>query len=228
VVGELSLTEVARGFARDRTTVSHACHLIEDRRDDPDFDARLVAWPQMVALDDGRWRLYYHARNAAGEYWVGVAESPDGLRWHKRGPIFGPGPAGRFDDLGVATRHVVRLAGRWVMFYEGVRDIGRGFVVARQLGVAVSDDGLDWRRVDGADDGGSILAQVPEGSGRWDYRLGCPWVVPMADGGLRLYYIGSNQRPPEKESGELGSVHQIGLAVSDGDITRWRRWDDGS
>lgn len=34
-----SLTEVGRVFGRDRTTVSHACALIEDGRDDAAFDA---------------------------------------------------------------------------------------------------------------------------------------------------------------------------------------------
>ncbi len=38
---ELSLSRVAMAFGRDRTTVSHACHLVEDRRDDPKFDALL-------------------------------------------------------------------------------------------------------------------------------------------------------------------------------------------
>jgi len=33
-----SLTEVGALFDRDRTTVAHACGVIEDRRDDPDFD----------------------------------------------------------------------------------------------------------------------------------------------------------------------------------------------
>jgi chromosomal replication initiation ATPase DnaA len=37
----VSLTEVGRLFERDRTTVAHACGLIEDKRDDPDFDYRL-------------------------------------------------------------------------------------------------------------------------------------------------------------------------------------------
>jgi chromosomal replication initiation ATPase DnaA len=41
VVCGLSLTEVGRIFARDRTTVAHACELIEDRRDEPELDARL-------------------------------------------------------------------------------------------------------------------------------------------------------------------------------------------
>ena len=38
----LSLTEVGRRFERDRTTVAHACRVVEDRRDDPRID-RVVA-----------------------------------------------------------------------------------------------------------------------------------------------------------------------------------------
>jgi chromosomal replication initiation ATPase DnaA len=34
----LNMREVATGFCRDRSTVVHACHLIEDLRDDADFD----------------------------------------------------------------------------------------------------------------------------------------------------------------------------------------------
>lgn len=33
--------EIGRAFGRDRTTVTHACHVIEDRRDDQGFDALL-------------------------------------------------------------------------------------------------------------------------------------------------------------------------------------------
>jgi len=35
---EMSLARVAIAFGRDRSTVAHACHLIEDRRDEPHFD----------------------------------------------------------------------------------------------------------------------------------------------------------------------------------------------
>jgi chromosomal replication initiation ATPase DnaA len=37
----LSLTEVGEVFARDRTTVAHACNRVEDQRDDPAFDRAL-------------------------------------------------------------------------------------------------------------------------------------------------------------------------------------------
>jgi chromosomal replication initiation ATPase DnaA len=38
---ELSLSRTAAAFGRDRSTAAHACHRIEDRRDDAAFDARL-------------------------------------------------------------------------------------------------------------------------------------------------------------------------------------------
>jgi len=41
VVGGMSLRDVARELERDRTTVGHACHMIEDKRDDEIFDKQL-------------------------------------------------------------------------------------------------------------------------------------------------------------------------------------------
>lgn len=37
----ISLTSIGAAFGRDRTTVSYACNLIEDLRDDTQFDAEL-------------------------------------------------------------------------------------------------------------------------------------------------------------------------------------------
>lgn len=34
----LTMTDVGKGFCRDRTTVMHACHQIEDLRDNDEFD----------------------------------------------------------------------------------------------------------------------------------------------------------------------------------------------
>jgi hypothetical protein len=41
VVCRLSLSEIGAVFARDRSTVAHACGLVEDQRDDPILDAKL-------------------------------------------------------------------------------------------------------------------------------------------------------------------------------------------
>jgi chromosomal replication initiation ATPase DnaA len=41
VAFELNLARVGVAFGRDRSTASYACQIVEDRRDDPDFDAWL-------------------------------------------------------------------------------------------------------------------------------------------------------------------------------------------
>jgi hypothetical protein len=43
VAFEMSLSRVAYAFERDRSTVAHACRVIEDKREDSDFDARVGA-----------------------------------------------------------------------------------------------------------------------------------------------------------------------------------------
>lgn len=48
VAFELSLARVAVAFGRDRSTVAHACHTIEDRRDDEAFDAWIGALEGML------------------------------------------------------------------------------------------------------------------------------------------------------------------------------------
>ncbi len=45
---ELTLTQVGMLFQRDRTTVAHACAVIEDRRDDPHFDRALELLERVV------------------------------------------------------------------------------------------------------------------------------------------------------------------------------------
>ncbi len=50
VVFGLSLTEVGRAFDRDRTTVAHACGVVEDRRDDPTFDCILENLERIVEV----------------------------------------------------------------------------------------------------------------------------------------------------------------------------------
>lgn len=47
VVLGLNLSEVARGFGRDRTTVFHACQRVEELRENAEHD-RLVAWLEVM------------------------------------------------------------------------------------------------------------------------------------------------------------------------------------
>lgn len=58
---QLTMGEVGKGFGRDRTTVVHACHLIEDLRDDADFDAVAARFEYLAT------RLFAHAIEKKGD-----------------------------------------------------------------------------------------------------------------------------------------------------------------
>lgn len=49
VVLRLNMSDIGKAFGRDRTTVVYACHLIEDLREDEDFD-RIITMTERVAL----------------------------------------------------------------------------------------------------------------------------------------------------------------------------------
>jgi len=49
----LSFEGIGRLFRRDRTTVAHACRVIEERREDVGFDGRLAALERKVARTEG-------------------------------------------------------------------------------------------------------------------------------------------------------------------------------
>jgi chromosomal replication initiation ATPase DnaA len=53
VVFGVSLAEIGEAFGRDRTTVSYACGLIEDLRDDPVFDAEMDRLESVLLSGEG-------------------------------------------------------------------------------------------------------------------------------------------------------------------------------
>lgn len=175
-------------------------------------------WPQLVKAGPADYRLYYHGLSMAEGFRVGVATSSDGFHFEDQGPVLGKGAEGSFDAWGCATRHVMQHQGSWLMFYEGVQQSGD-----RSIGLARSDDGLSWTKVPGPEPDGSVLAHSSEPDAWDNHGMGCPCVVALPDGGLRLYYIGSCPLDGRTHD-EMGLVHQIGLAISDGDPTRWTRW----
>ena len=53
----LAMRDVAAGFARDRTTVMHACHQVEDLRDDTEFDAIVSTFERIAQSAFTVWRM---------------------------------------------------------------------------------------------------------------------------------------------------------------------------
>lgn len=46
----IPMTEIGQAFGRDRTTVGHACHVVEDRRDDAGFDDFITGIERIVSV----------------------------------------------------------------------------------------------------------------------------------------------------------------------------------
>lgn len=56
VIGSMPMNEVGQAFGRDRTTVSYACQVIEDRRDEPCFNRTLDLLEGIIRR---LWRLSF-------------------------------------------------------------------------------------------------------------------------------------------------------------------------
>ncbi|WP_457301437.1 helix-turn-helix domain-containing protein [Phyllobacterium sp. P5_D12] len=55
----LTMSEVGRAFGRDRSTVNHACHLVEDMREDLEFDRIIQTIENIIRVayvESGRLR----------------------------------------------------------------------------------------------------------------------------------------------------------------------------
>jgi hypothetical protein len=169
-----------------------------------------VHFPRLASLADGTLRMYFGVSREDGGGGTYLAESGDGIRWERRGQVFGANPdAGAFDSLGAGGGKVIPWQGGWLMAYEGIAATGPGYHY--RIGLATSPDGLRWERLPGRGAGGAALDLGAPGS--WDeIAIGTPYLVAEADGSLKLYYVGFDKR----------IVPGIGLALCDGrDLTRW-------
>jgi len=185
------------------------------------WDSNFCSWPRALPLDpsrpDGEWLMTFHALmppgadSASAPRWaVGAAlsQAGHGLKGYTKldGPVLRGGPPGSFDEAGIGTRHVVHApeGDGLVMVYEGVGADGR-----HRLGLATSDDGRAWAKVEGVgpDSGGPIFEGAPPEEDAWDNgNVGTPWVVALPDGRWRLYYVGTSSK---------GRAVAIGAAEAD-------------
>lgn len=93
-------------------------------------------------LDEGvRYSMFFRGYDATGELRYGRAVSPDLVTWQRdTGFVFGPGPAGAWDEH-LDTARVFRKGAGYGMWYLGYDS---SFI--QQLGYAYSPDGITWTR----------------------------------------------------------------------------------
>ena len=100
----LLLTEIGLHFHRDRTTVSHACAMVEDKRDEFEFDVLLCQLESLLI----------EARNAMA---LSLGEIPQHAQPPKPAPASAPQPSSIRQDQPIEpernlTQHQVSLAQR--------------------------------------------------------------------------------------------------------------------
>lgn len=134
---------------------------------------------------------------AFGSGTIATATSSDGVRWQRvegpleRGAVFAPSLEQECFDAGhVATGDVIGDGAGWLMAYFAGNDempggaapihTAKGYLL--RIGLARSDDGVEWRRVTGSGKGGATI-DVAEG----DAYAAFPSLLSVRDRHL-LYY----------------------------------------
>jgi len=160
------------------------------------WDEHFLTSPNALRGSDGVWRLYYVGASFAidgGRAAVGLLTSTDGRSWepHPDNPVF-EGRPGEWDDnmLDPGVRFV---EGRYLMWYSAYR--GEVQVVPHAIGLAESEDGITWRRVDDA----PIIEHGAPGT--WnDWTVLDAEVFAEPDGSLVLTAYGKTYTPTYPES----------------------------
>lgn len=172
--------------------------------------AELAALASSVHVDeDGTWVLYFYTwnstTNANANQQIGraTADNPLGPWSVDPAPVLEKGAADSWNSAGVMSPTVVRQQDGegYLMYYDGLDDAG-----VRRIGVATSDDGINWQPSDD-----NPILDVTE-----DYEgdiVNQPRVVNTDDGYLMIYRT--------IERGDVSSI-ALAAATSDDGIT-WEK-----
>jgi predicted GH43/DUF377 family glycosyl hydrolase len=106
-----------------------------------DWDSTYATWAS-VTREDNSWLMHYSGKDKAGHLRIGLALSQDGLKWtkYKDNPILDIGVQGSWDATHVYCPIVWKEANSWKMIFTGCS------THAFQVGLAISDDGISWKK----------------------------------------------------------------------------------
>lgn len=105
--------------------------------------------PTVLPMEPRLWRIFFAARTDGNQSMVRAVDVDplDGMRViriHPE-PVLALGEPGAFDSAGVAPACAVAIDGRVLLYYTGMR-LGPEVPYQMAIGLAVSDDGLTFRR----------------------------------------------------------------------------------
>lgn len=129
------------------------------------FDASDVPYAGLTALvtsalveDDGTWVIYYYTLDNSASPWEGAigratAEDPNGPWIADPEPVLTAGSEGSWDSFHVAHPSVIRTEDGYVMYYTGRT------TDTVNIGMATSEDGIEWTRYDNPETTDTIYAE---------------------------------------------------------------------
>lgn len=162
---------------------------------DGTWDCAGVADPYVIEIN-GTLYLYYLGQDKFGIQRLGVAKSIDGKEWIKyaNNPIMDIGVKGAFDEKGLGEPSVIYQAPYFYMFYTG-RDRNE----QRNIGVAVSLDGVNWKKL-------NYNGIIEQKGNSWNSKVICDTTLLEAEGEeIIVWYGGGNiASPDENLNGRIG------------------------
>lgn len=144
---------------------------------DGSFDDVWVLDPDVI-YDGTEFKMYYSAHDGANFY-IGLATSPDGVRWMKSGlnPVLSP-TSGAWDAVAATSAEVTFDGTSYQMIYTGFD----GSTYA--IGVATSADGLHWTKH-------ALNPVLSKGAlGSWDSQHAISCAMAVHEGVYYLFYQG--------------------------------------
>jgi hypothetical protein len=172
------------------------------------WDSSGVADPYVVVEKD-RWYLYYLGMNESAIQRLGVAVSEDGINWTKSAsnPILDVGAAGSFDENGLGEPSVYYMAPYYYMLYTG-----RNAAEQRNIGLAVSLNGIDWKKMSSEGEFERIEA--------WNSEVICDTTFMKLDDALVVYYGGGNVASPDQNLNGMIGMFELNISQNR-DMTCW-------
>lgn len=109
---------------------------------DKGWDSKYIAANGAAVYFDNKIYYYYQGMNEEGVTQVGLAISENTVDFVKQeNAVITCGEAGTWDSNGIADPYIIEHNGKLYMYYLGMNELN-----IQRLGVAVSEDGLNWTK----------------------------------------------------------------------------------
>lgn len=152
------------------------------------FDTKACMNPFAITVGE-KYFMFYAGGDDKGKKRICLATASvnDLTSWTRLGPIFDIGGKDAFDETWCVLPCVHKINNKWHLYYTGRASKGDGLQVFRGIGLATSDDLLNWKKTSnepvllgdgfpewpnnqGIAGGGSII-RLPQADGRILYRM---------------------------------------------------------